>query len=85
MGRASLEAHAELWRQQGRLLGELEKMARRPPDGPTAPDLHDLYRVKDALQARPFDLDGFAGELAEFLALAGITPERFAELVESTS
>ena len=85
MGRASLEAHAELWRQRGRLLGELDKMARKPADGPTAPDLHDLYRVKDALLACPFAFDAFAEELAHFLALAGITPEWFAELVESTS
>ena len=83
MGR--VEDHAELWRQQGRLLGELEKMARRPADGPTAPDLHDFHRVKAVLLARPFDRYRFVVELAGFLALADITPERFAESVESTS
>lgn len=83
MGRA--EAHAELWRQQGRLLGEVEKAARRPTDGPTAPDLHDFERVKAALLAAPFDLDRFAREMAVFMDLAGITPQRFAELVESTA
>ncbi len=79
------EVHARLWTQQERLLGELESMARTPATGPTTADLHDFYRVKDALLAHPFDLYKFAVELARFLALAGITPEEFASAVESTS
>ena len=80
-----LEAHAELWRQQGRVLGELEEMARRPATGPTAPDLHDLHRVRGALLARPFDRDGFAVKLAAFLALAGVTPDEFEEAARTAA
>ena len=33
-----LEAHAELWRQQGRLLGELDKMeSTQPPPSKVSP------------------------------------------------
>ncbi len=79
------EAFARLWTQQERLLAELEGMARKPATGPTAPDLHDYHRVKDALQARPFDPDGFAWELAAFLALAEVSPDEFEEAAKRTA
>ncbi len=80
-----IEDAARRWAAEDDLLAGLELIARAPATGPTTADLHDYYRVKDALQTRPFDLDRFAGELAAFLATAGISPEEFASAVESTS
>lgn len=81
MGRA--EEAARTWAAEQRLLAGLEGMTTRPANGPTAPDLHDLHAVKDALLADPFDRDTFAEELAGFLALAGVSPEELAEAAKA--
>jgi hypothetical protein len=82
---ARVEDAARLWAAEDKLLAGLELIARAPATGPTTADLHDFHRVKDALQARPFDRDKFAVELARFLALAEVTPDEFEEAASRTA
>lgn len=85
MAREAADNFARLWAAEDKLLAQLDKMARKPATGTTTADLHTYQRAKDALQARPFDPDKFAVELAAFLALAEVTPEAFEEAAQRTA
>jgi hypothetical protein len=85
VARDPIEDAARRWAAEDKLLAGLERTATAPTEAATGPDLHDYYRVKAALLARPFDLDKFAVELARFLALAEVTPDEFEEAASRTA